>query len=34
VLAPDNLRQAVSNHAAAMLSHYRNAPVDEDLEDP
>lgn len=32
VLAPEALRQTVRGHAAAMLSHYRDTPADEDPE--
>ena len=32
VLAPGDLRQTVSRHAAAMVSHYQRLPADQNLE--
>ena len=34
VLAPDDLRQTVNRHAAAMLTFYQNRPPDEGLQEP
>lgn len=33
VLAPDDLRQTVGSHAAAMLTHYQDLPADEDPDE-